>query len=136
MAIEVTTTAGGDVYGNPFVGKPGPIVNLKVDVSTLTTAEVDVYGYLKPGVPFVATGTLGTLVSTTGQTIYGVTVEAQKLAGVSTNTALSGITADVIVAVATSGTINRDFAEDGLGRAYGANELTALALGGFKVTTT
>jgi hypothetical protein len=133
MPMEITTTAGGTAYANPFVGRPGPTTNFKIDVSTLTTDEVDGYGYLKPGVPFQASGAL---VSGASQTVHLVTVEAIKLPGRTDNSGLSSDTTDPIIGGATSGLINRDIAEDNLGRAYTANELAALALGGFKVTTT
>ena len=106
---------------------------MKVDVSTLTTAEVDSSGYLKPGVPLQANGAL---VSAAGQTVHGVTIEAVKLTGRTGNANLATDTSDPLVAVNTEGLINRDIAEDNLGRVYSANELAALALGGFKVTTT
>lgn len=131
MPVRVTNTAGGQAYGNPFVGSPGPTTNLKIDVSTLTTAEVDTDGYLKPGVPFQSTGAL---VSGASQVIHGVTMEPIKIAD--GNTALAGDTSDPIIGVVTSGLINRDLAEDNLGRAYSANEIAALAAGGFKLTTT
>lgn len=133
MPIEIVSTAGDSLYENPFIGAPGPVVNVTLDISTMTTAEVDAKGYLKPGVPVQASGAL---VSGTGQTVYGVTVEAQKMPGRTGNANLAGDTSDPMIAVATSGTINRDLSEDNLGRAYGANELTALPLGGFKLTTT
>jgi hypothetical protein len=56
MPIGITTTAGGLAHAPVFVGK---IVNtdmVKVDISDLTTNEVDPDGYLKPGVPFDKSG--------------------------------------------------------------------------------
>lgn len=69
---------------------------------------------------------------------YGVTFEAIKLPGRTDNASLSSDTTDPLIAVATAGLINRDIAEDNLGRAYSAAELAALNNGrsGFKLTTT
>ncbi len=133
MPLDIISTPGGDAYSNPFVGAPGPVVNLKVDVSTLTAAEVDANGYLKPGVPLQSNGAL---VSAPNQVAYGVTVEEQRLSGRRDNANLAADTNDTMIAVATSGTINRDFAESMLGRPYTANEQLALAVGLFKLTTT
>jgi len=136
MAIDIVTTQSEDqLYGHIFVGAVRDVDHIKLDTSTLTTAEVDANGYLKPGVGFLQSGVI---VTTTAQTIYGVTFEAIKLPGRTSNTtpALSGDTTDPLIAVATGGLINRDLAEDYLGRAYTANELTALTAGGFKVTST
>jgi hypothetical protein len=131
MPIRITETAGGVAYANPFVGNPGPTTVVKLDVSGMTTNEVDVDGYLKPGTPLLSTGVL---VSGAGQTVFGVVIAPVQIA--ETNTGLAGDTSDPLVTVATSGLINRDIAEDNLGRALSANELAALALGQFVVTTT
>ena len=133
MPLDIFSTPGGDAYSNPFVGAPGPVVNVKVDVSTLTVAEVDTNGYLKPGVPLQANGAL---VTAAGQSVYGVTIEEQRLSGRRDNANIAADTNDTMIAVATSGTINRDFAESMLGRAYTANEQAALLAGLFKLTTT
>ena len=133
MPLDIFSKPGGDAYANPFIGAPGPVVNFKVDVSTLTAAEVDDGGYLKPGVPFQANGAL---VTAAGQSVYGVTLEALRLSGRRDNANLAADTNDTMIAVATSGTINRDFAESVLGRPYTANELAALLAGLFKLTTT
>jgi hypothetical protein len=52
MPMGVTTTAGGTSYTSAFVGRPGPTAHLKIDVSGLTTNEVDARGHLKRHVPF------------------------------------------------------------------------------------
>lgn len=132
MPIEVRKTEGGDAYINAFLSITTG-VNFQVDVSTLTVAEVDESGTLKPCVPLQATGAL---ISAPGQVAYAVTIEAQKLPGRTDNADLATDTTDPILAGAMGGTINRDIAEDVLGRAYTADELSALAAGGFKLTRT
>lgn len=131
MPIRISNTAGGQAYADPFTSENDDAGHVKLDVSVLTTDEVDAYGYLKPGVPLKSDGTL---VSGAGQTVYLVTTEPIQIA--EDNSALAGDTSDPLIGGRMSGTINRDIAEDNLGRAYSANELAALALGGFKVTTT
>jgi hypothetical protein len=129
--LRISTTAADQVYTDPFLTKAG-ITHIQVDVSLLTNAEVDAQGYLKPGVPLKADGTL----VANGQAVYGLTIEAEKIAD--GNTALAGITVDPLVAVTTIALVNRDIAEDNLGRAYNANEIAGFALAGStcKLTTT
>ncbi|MES2462917.1 MAG: hypothetical protein V4671_20220 [Armatimonadota bacterium] len=121
--LRITKTAGDTTYTDPFLFKAG-VVNLQIDASALTTAEVDANGYLKPGVPFTSVGVL----PGASTVVYGVSVEEVKIAA--DNTGLAGITNDPIIAVATHATINRDIAEDNLGRAYNANELAAVTAAG------
>lgn len=133
MPLETTLTASDATYGNAFLNNIDAVDHIKIDVSTLTTDEVDSNGYLKPNVPLKSDGTL---VSGTSQTVYGLTVEATKLPGRTDNASLSSDTSDPLIAVTTDALINRDIAEDNLGRALSANELSALTAGGFKVTST
>lgn len=141
MPIRVTTTTGGTGYTSAFVGRPGPIVHNKVDITGMTTDEVDSSGYLKPGV-CLSGANPGVLVGA-NVAVYGVTVEAVYLGLATippTNTSLAAETvADPFVAVATSGMINRDIWEDNMGRALSANEiagLTTLAGSRFQLTRT
>lgn len=242
MPIGITAVAGGTGYASPFVGPIDHTLHVKLDLSTLTTAEVDADGYLKPGLPVaLSTGNLGTRIgvealagtavaaAVAGNTgngtmgavtvsagakagvytltitepaanagafvvedpdginigngdvaaafsagglaftladgatdfaagdqftitvtltaggaiasrLYGVTIEATKLNITlpRDNTTLSNETGDHFVAVATSGIVNRDIAEDNLGRAYTAPELAAFNAAGshFTLTTT
>lgn len=133
MPLGTTKTAGDQAYGNAFLSPIEAVDHVKLDVSTLTTAEVDANGYLKPNTPLKQDGTI---VSGASQTVYGLTVEAVKLPGRTDNANLASDTSDPLVAVTTHALINRDIAEDNLGRALSANELSALTAGGFKVTTT
>jgi hypothetical protein len=136
MPISVKETSGGTVYGNPLVGTPGPFTHIKLDLSTLTTDEVDADGNLKPGCVFESNGTpVGS-----GQICYGIVVEAIKLPITlpRTNTTLGNETGDPLIAVSTAGLVNRDVAEDNLGRAYTADELAGFVIAGsnFSLTTT
>ena len=90
-------------------------------------------GYLKPGVAFKSDGTL---VSGASQTIYGVVIEPLQIPGQTTNSGLSSNTSDPIIALGVMGIINRDIAEDNLGRAYSANEISAFAAAGSLVKLT
>lgn len=131
MPMSITTTAGGTGYGNPFIGGVNHPAQITVDVSGLTTDEVDQYGYLKPGVPLTKAGIL---VGASPAFVYGVTFEAQKIVPDNpTNTTLAAVTADPIITVNTIGHINRDVAEDNLGRAYTANEIAGFDAAGSKI---
>lgn len=137
MPISVKETAGGVGYGNPLVGPPGPFTHIKLDTSALTTDEVDADGYLKPGALFASDGTpVGA-----ADFAYGIVAEAIKLPLATippTNVSLAADTTDPLIAVCTSGLINRDVAEDNLGRAYTADELDGIVTAGsqFNITTT
>lgn len=138
MPISVKEVAGGSNYGNPFVGKPGPPTHIKLDVSNMTEDEVDEFGYLKPGVPLTSAGVL---VGAGPAFVYVVIQEAIKLPLAvlpATNASLAAETGDPLIAAPTSGLVNRDVAEDNLGRAYSANELAGFVAAGsnFNLTTT
>jgi len=124
--------AGGEAYANPFVGPINHTLHVKLDVSGMTTAEVDAYGYLKPGVPLTEAGTL-----VTSGAVHGVTVEAVKIVAANpTNVTLAADTSDPLVAVANIGIVNRDIAEDNLGRAYTGAEVAGFAAAGSKLVLT
>lgn len=131
MPMSVTNTAGGDIHPSPFVGPVDHTVSLLVDVSTLTSDEVDAYGYLKPGVILQQNGDK---ITGTSQVAYGAVVEAVKVAA--DNTALGSVTDDVEVAVGLFVLLNRDILEDSLGRALSANELSAVDAAGSHVAIT
>ena len=135
MPMKVTeTAAAGAVHPSPFIGPINHQVGILVDVSTLTTDEVDNYGYLKPGVILTQTGDL---VSLTTEVAYGAVIEAVKVAPAgSDSTALAAITTDVEVAVGLWVLLNRDILEDSLGRAVSANELLAINAAGSHVALT
>lgn len=128
MPQFITASGGGTGYASPFVGK-FRTVHVKLDLSGMTTAEVDADGVLKPGVPLTSAGIL---VGAGAAFVYGVTVEAAKVAPDNANL---GTDADVLVAVGI-GTVNRDIAEDNLGRAYTADEIAGFDRAGSKCTLT
>lgn len=132
MPLRIETVSGGRSYGWPFVGEVNQVDHVKLDVSGMTTAEVDADGYLKPGVPLKINGTL----VGSGEIVHGVTIEAVKIA--TNNSGLASDTSDPLVAVCTHGLINRDIVEDNLGRALTADELAAFNAAGshIKVTST
>lgn len=131
MPLGIETVAGGRVYSNPFIGGVDHPAQIKVDVSGLTTDEVDQYGYLKPGVPLAKTGIL---VGASPAFVYGVTFEAQKIVPNNpTNETLAAVTADPIITVNTVGHINRDVLEDNLGRALTADEIAGFDRAGSKI---
>jgi hypothetical protein len=131
MPISVTRTASGATdYGTPLKGiATVHTMGINVLMSGMSTAEVDADGVLKPGVPLKRDGTL---VSGASQVVFGVTVEATKVAASNSvgDLAAAG-TKEIAVAYFCS--YNKAIAEDILGRAVSANELTALAAGFIKV---
>jgi hypothetical protein len=135
MPVSVVKTTGTSTYGHPFVGKVLGLQQVVVDISELTTAEVDADGFLKPGVPFKKDGTLAD--GTGGEFIYAVNPEPQKIIDyVPTDALLAADTATIPVGMGTIGEINRDVAEDNLGRAYTANELAAFNAAGSMIHVT
>jgi hypothetical protein len=133
MPLSITNTAGGSSHGNPFVGPLNHTAHVKVDISGLTTNEVDEHGFLKPGVPLKQNGTL----VGAGAFVFGVTVEAAKLNLTTvppTNTTLGTETGDLFVAVGTIGQVSQDIIEDNLGRALTADELAGFDVAGSKIT--
>jgi hypothetical protein len=137
MPIVISNpTSEANSYGNPLVG-PGEHLTdvVKVDLSGLTTDEVDTFGYLKPGVPFTKAGIL-----VASGVVYGIVPEAIKLPLTTvppTNGTLATETADCFVALALNGLVNRDIVEDNLGRALTAAEIAGMADdGALKLTRT
>jgi hypothetical protein len=135
VPMFIAPTAGGQSYANPLVGLARDMAHVKLDTSGMTTAEVDADGYLKPGVLLTK---LGILVGAGPAFPFGVVVEAQKVTTVTpvTTATLAAETADPLVAVCTNGLVNRDVAEDDMGRAYNANEIASFDLAGSKLHLT
>ncbi len=129
--LNFTKTPGGAAYAPVIVGAVLGMTHIKLDVSTLTAAEVDSHGYLKPGVPLQKDGTL---VSGAGQSVYAITIEANKIR--QDNVGLAADTTDPPIAVCTLGLVNLDIVEDNLGRALTANELAAFTGGGCRLQLT
>lgn len=128
MPISIASVAGGLAHAPVFVGEIRGTDLVIVDISDLTTKEVDADGYLKPGVPFSKSGDL------VGSTVpvWGVTIEAIKIPHATmppTDVSLAADTGTCPVAVGF-GLVNRDVAEDNLERAYTANEIAGFDLAG------
>ena len=132
MPLSVVKTAGTTTYGHPIVGTPGPLLQVVVDISGLTTAEVDADGFLKPGVPFTSGGIL-----VASGFIYAINPEPIKIVDyVPTDVLLAADTATIPVGMVTGGVINRDIVEDNLGRAMTAAEIAGAAAAGSQFTLT
>jgi hypothetical protein len=137
MPVSVKKTSGTTGYGHPFVNGVLGLQQVVVDVSELTIAEVDADGYLKPGVPFKKDGTL--LDGTANEFVYAVNPEPQNLRLTTippTDVSLAADTKTFPVGMGTIGEINRDIAEDNMGRAYTANELAAFDRAGSHLSLT
>lgn len=130
--IRVTTPAGAGLdYAHPFLGPVDHTLQVSVTLSGLSANEIDKYGYLKPGVPFAADGTpVGV-----GEYVYGVTVEAVKVADDNAAATIAALTTQQ-VALGVEGTVNRDVVEDILGRALTADEIAGFALAGSNLRLT
>ncbi len=125
----------GNVYASPWRGEVEHTAQIRVDITALTDREIDDFGYLKPGVPFLVTGAL---VSTNAQSIFGVTIEAINVLNrtpYTTITKAASIAAagNQDIVVGTIGQVNRHVIEDILGSALTANELLAFAAVGCTV---
>ena len=115
MPLSITSTAGGTGYADIRVGDSHNVHQMLFDVSAIT-ADSD--GYIPPGLPLLADGSA---VSGADQTATGVVGPEPVKEGA----------ADHFGNVILDGALNRDMIEDNLGRSLSANELTALANGGF-----
>lgn len=128
MPIQVTnpTVTGGVEYASPFVGPAEHYAQIAVNIAALTTAEVDSNGYIKPGVPLEADGTL--ILAASG-VVFGVVPEATKVAK---SNAAGDLTAAGTqqLALATIGQVNRKIVEENLGRVLTANEIAGFMQGG------
>lgn len=135
MPMHVKKTAAPSLYSPVFVGEILAMDQVLVDVSELTTDEVDADGWLKPGVMFKQDGTQ----PDGSGAIYAVNPEPQNLhldTIPPTNTSLSNDTKTYPLGMATMGMVNRDLIEDNLGRALTANEVTAFATAPCKIILT
>lgn len=128
MPLKIGTTTGGLAHAPVFVGNILNTDVVKVDISDLTTAEVDQFGNIKPGVPLDKSGnTIGD-----GVAVYGVTIEPINIGHATvppTDVSLAADTGTVFVTVGF-GLVNRDIAEDNLERAYTAYEVAGFDLAG------
>ena len=124
--LTSVVTAGGEVYMRPFVGPVDHTAPITLDISGLTNDEVDADGYLKPGTPFLKTGVL---VSAPAQEIFGVSIEAEKVADGNAAGDLSGGT-DRQIALAVICVVVQERMEANLGRVLTADEISALNAAG------
>ena len=132
MPLQVSTTTGTSTYGNPIVGTPGPLLQVVVDISGLTTAEVDADGRLKPGVMFTSAGVL-----VSSGFVYAINPEPIKIVDyVPTDVLLAADTATIPVGMITGGVINRDIVEDNLGRSMTGAEIAGCTAAGSQFTLT
>ena len=133
MPLAVSKTTGGTGYGHPLVGPAKGVLQVVVDISELTTAEVDADGFLKPGVSFKSDGTQ----PDGSGFMYAMNVEPIKIIDyVPTDALLAADTDTIPVGCATGGIINQDIVADNLGRAMTANELAAAVAAGSDFTLT
>lgn len=124
----------GDVYGDPFVGRADHSVQILIDVSGLTTDEVDAKGYLKTGTPFRENGLL---ISGASQYVFGVTRETVRVGFYlgnygNSSTILDGAT-DVQIALFTIGQVDKGMIEDNLGRTLTENEVDGFESGSCEI---
>lgn len=131
-----STFAEGDVYVDPFVGPANHSVQILIDVSGLTSDEIDSEGYLKPGVPFRENGLL---ISGASQYVFGVTREAVRV-GYDSATLTWGNAAahiaggtDTQVALFTIGQVDKGAIEDNLARSLTVNEVDGFESGSCEV---
>lgn len=119
-----TVTDGGTGYATLglFVGPVDHTEAIPVTVSELSSAVLDDNGNLIPGAPLTEDGEP----LDEGDDVYGVVMEPVNTTGI---TALH-------VTLARIGQINRDIAEDNLGRAYTADELAGFAASQLILTRT
>jgi len=137
MPMNVKKTVGTTTYAPVFIGMVLGMQQVVVDISELTTDEVDADGWLKPGVAFKKDGTLCD--GTGGEFVYAVNPEPQKLFLATvppTNASLAADTSTIPLGMGTGGEVNRDIAEDNMGRAYNANELAAFNAAGSMIHLT
>lgn len=128
MPIRIENTAGGLAHSPVFVGEIRGTDTVVLDISDLTTKEVDADGFLKPGVPLSKAGDL----VGNGVAVWGVTIEAIKIPHATippTDVSLAADTGTCPMTVGF-GLVNRDVAEDNLGRAYTADEIAGFDLAG------
>jgi hypothetical protein len=137
MPLSMKKTVGTSTYGPVFIGDVLGMQQVVVDISELTTAEVDADGWLKPGVAFKKDGTVAD--GTGGEFIYAVNPEPQNLRMAvipPTDATLAADTRLYPLGMGTIGEVNRDIAEDNMGRAYNSNELAAFNAAGSMIHLT
>lgn len=137
MRVSRSGTSRKD-YESPFVGPVDHQAAVMVDVSELTNKEVDLDGYLKPGVPLTAggaligsvglstvaaavanddntgNGTFGSLLGKAGGATEVITVTATGATAFEVRGSVSGILPDATDAAYVSTALNFDFTAGGV----------------------
>lgn len=114
-------------YHPVFQGRVDHTAQIAINVTALTSAEVDSDGYLKPGVPFEADGTL---LDAAADVVFGVVIEPIKVAAGNAAGDLSAADATFQIALGIEGVVNRNLIEANLGRVLTANEIAGFDLAG------
>jgi hypothetical protein len=131
MPIEISATTGQTQPKPVFIGNRQTLT-VKVDISTLTSNEVDAKGNLKAGTPLGRDGKR--LTGVVGEAVFGAVPEHVKIVPANpTNASLAAVTDDVFVAVGVNGIFDRDAAEFNLGRVLTAAEIAGFESGKCKV---
>lgn len=123
---KTTLTSENETPVSPFVGPIDLTHTVDMDITALTSDEVDADGYLKAGIPVDAAGALVGVATA----VFGVTIEPLKVADGNAAGDLAAAPASIDIAVATHANINRAIGEDLLGRVYTADEIAGFALAG------
>lgn len=118
MPMSFESTAGGTGYVDIRVGKGHAIHQAFLDVSLIT--DVDSDGYIPPGLPLQASGAPISAVDQVAKYVVGPEPVEEGAADHFGNALLDGA-------------LNQDAIEDNLGRVLTADEIAALADGGFKL---
>lgn len=125
LPIQTSKHDAGTRYASPFLGNIDHRLSERLDVSSLSDQFVDENGYLIPGVVLRLDEQELKPISAGGQEARGVVLEAVKVAEGNTSALLNEAT-DYDVVVVTIATVDRAIAEFNMGRAYTANELSAI----------
>lgn len=89
MPTEITAgLTEGQAYASPFIGPAEHTHAIRLDVSGMSTDEVDADGYLKPGTPLNALGTLIAGDPVERAVVSGAVAGAVTVTGITTDDAL------------------------------------------------
>ncbi len=119
MPLSFTAATGGTAYADIRVGDSHNVHQVLLDVAALAALD-DADGFLPPGLPVLAAGGP---VTGAAQTVFGVIGPEPVKMGA----------ANHYGNVFLDGALNRDMIEDNLGAGLSANQVSALAEGGFKL---
>lgn len=122
---KTTLLNAGELYVSPFDEVESPI-QLLLDKTNLTTAEVDAYGYLKPGLPLNEAGDMP--IAT--EFVYGCVAEAVKVAASNSAADIAAIASGTTVTVYRAGSVRQGALESILGRVLTAAEIAGFDLAG------